>query len=159
MRQRREGFSLMELMVVLLVLGILFAISIPAIKAYTTDASFGSAVEQVTSHLRLARFKSISQHANVIVRFSWTAGSYTLHTDTNGNGARDSGEPVRGPFAMPLHVTIANASSGGIAGDTLVFHPDGSLLAAGALVVRSPAPANRTKTITLMRSTGEAWVQ
>lgn len=158
-RGRRAGFSMIELMMVLVVLGVLFAISMPAIKAYTTDAVYNDAVEQVTSHMRLARFKSVAQHANVIVRFNWQAGSYTLHTDTNGNGARDSGEPVRGPFVMPTHITLANASSGGVAGDSLVFHPDGSMLAGGAMVVRSPAPANKSKTITLTRSTGEAWVQ
>ena len=159
MRTRRTGFSLIELMTVIIVLGVLFAISIPAIKAYTTDSAYIAAVEQVSSHMRLARFKSVAQHANVIVRFRWTAGTYTLHTDTDGDGALDAGEPVRGPFSLPSHVTFANAISGGVAGDSLVFRPDGSLLAAGAFSVRSPAPANRSKTLTLMRSTGEVWVQ
>ncbi len=159
MRARRGGFSLIELMTVLVVLGILFAISMPAIKAYTTDAAYSTAVEQVTSHMRLARFKSVAQHANVIVRFDWANSEYTLHTDTDGDGHIDSGEPVRGPFTMPPRVTLLNLNSGGVPGDSLVFRPDGSMLAAGAFVVRSPAPANRTKTITLTRSTGEAWVQ
>src|SRR5439155_4674043 len=107
--------------------------------------------------LRLARFKSISLHSNVIVRFQWTAGTYTLHTDENGNGAIDNGEPVRGPFALPQTITFTNSVATPVAGDSLVFRPDGTLLAAGSLVVHSPAA--KTKTLTVMRSTGDVWIQ
>ena len=154
-RDAERGFSLVELAVVLVVFGLLYTMSLPAIRRYTADASLLSGAEQVSSHVRLARFKSISVHSNVIMRFQWAAGTYTLHTDTNGNGLADNGEPVRGPFALPQRITFANSSYQPIAGDSLVFRPDGTLAAGGACVLRSPA--NNTKTLTVMRSTGDVW--
>ena len=152
-----RGVTLVEVACVLVVLGILYLFGLPAFKRYTADASLLGGTDQVSSALRLARFKAIALHSNVIVRFQWTNGTYTLHTDVNGNGRVDTGEAVRGPTTLPSKITFANSTASPIAGDSLVFRPDGTLLSGGALVVRSPASC--TKTVTVMRSTGGVWLR
>ena len=150
------GFTLIELLTVCLLLGILLTFSLPAIRRYTTSASLVGGTGQMSSAVRLARFKSVAAHANVILRFQWTAGTYTIHTDANGNGVVESSEPMRGPFRVPRSITIANALQSPVAGDSLVFRPDGTVLEGGAFRVISP---QTTKTLTVLRSTGEVYVQ
>jgi hypothetical protein len=71
----------------------------------------------------------------------------------------DAGEVVRGPFVLPEKATFTNAGTNPVAGDSLVYRQDGTLLAGGALVVHAAPPSTKTKTLTVMRSTGEVWVQ
>jgi len=151
------GFSLVELLVAMTLVGIMLAFSLPAIRRYTASASLLGGTEQVASAIRLARFKSIAEHHNVILRFQWADHTYTMHSDVDGDGLVDAGETVRGPFALASKVEWANSSTTPVVGDSLVFYPNGTLLSGGAVVLT--ANTTGTKTVTILASTGGVWVQ
>jgi prepilin-type N-terminal cleavage/methylation domain-containing protein len=63
------GFSLMELMVVILVSGMLLAMTIPAIKSFTDSNNLKSATRSIRDQLMLAHDKAISTGQTQTIRF------------------------------------------------------------------------------------------
>ena len=80
MAQRNSGFSMLELLVVILVLGIIVAMAVPqainAVKAYRLHSDAGA----VAAQMNVTRFRATSQNApyrlNIVV--STTPHSYTM---------------------------------------------------------------------------------
>ena len=64
-----HGFSLLELSVAVLVLGLLFAFSIPAFTTFTASYQLKSTTQNIAGQLRLAREKAIATGAMQTLRF------------------------------------------------------------------------------------------
>ena len=71
------GFSLVELAIAILLLGIVFAFGIPAFSSYSASFNLKGATENMAGQLRLAREKAISTGItqNVYFKNSQCAGS------------------------------------------------------------------------------------
>jgi prepilin-type N-terminal cleavage/methylation domain-containing protein len=65
----QHGFSLMEMMVVMVVMGVLIAVTIPAYKHYTASHTAKAAAENITNQLSLARERAISTGQTQTIRF------------------------------------------------------------------------------------------
>jgi prepilin-type N-terminal cleavage/methylation domain-containing protein len=65
-----KGFSLVELMIALVVLGIILAMAVPAMSSYLDHRKVIGAAEAVYGQLQYARSESISRSQDVFVRFS-----------------------------------------------------------------------------------------
>jgi prepilin-type N-terminal cleavage/methylation domain-containing protein len=80
MSQRNSGFSMLELLVVVLVMGIIVAMAIPqainAVKAYRLHSDAGA----VAAQLNVTRFRATSQNApyRLNIDVSTTPHSYTM---------------------------------------------------------------------------------
>jgi type IV fimbrial biogenesis protein FimT len=125
----RRGFTLVELMVLIVIAGLILGVGVPAFLDFRESLDERQAPNQVRTDLETARQSAIERHVPVIVSFGrLPSASYAIHTDTNGNGLRDAGEPWRTcPLpggAMFTRVTLSPA-------DTLWFGPDGALRAGG----------------------------
>jgi prepilin-type N-terminal cleavage/methylation domain-containing protein len=59
-RARQDGFTLVEMAVVLIVVGILLAITTPALRRYLSSYRVGDAARQIQSEMRLARQKAVT---------------------------------------------------------------------------------------------------
>ena len=68
-RQARRGFTLAELLAVVIIMAILTAVSLPSIIGMSRGASMRSAAAQVRSDLALARQTAITRRDNVGVYF------------------------------------------------------------------------------------------
>jgi type IV fimbrial biogenesis protein FimT len=68
-RCRQEGFTMIELMAVILILGVLIAVGMPAMRRITQATGLQGASRQVSSTLSLARQLAITQRTNVRVVF------------------------------------------------------------------------------------------
>ena len=84
------GFSLPEVLVVLALLGILLAVSVPWVAAAVARERLRAAGFEVAVLLRGVRQRSVSERTGFGLRFvrageSW---SYSLYRDGNGNGIR-----------------------------------------------------------------------
>ncbi len=82
---RRTGFTLLELLVVLMIISMLMVLSIPAIKGLTSTAGMSTAVRHISSMMTLGRSRAIAKRT--IVRF----GIVTLWEDDSEAAYRKYG--------------------------------------------------------------------
>lgn len=91
----QKGFTLFEMLGVLAVMGIVMIFSIPNMNQWIERNRVEAVARQIYFDLQLARSKAVRNHNNVIVSFQNTGThQYSIHVDTNEDGAQDSGEEV-----------------------------------------------------------------
>jgi len=89
---KRSGFTLVELLVVLTMIGIVVTFALPRIDY--TRMRVDSGYRQVGIKLLAAQRKAVLQQHAVVVAFDSVGGRLRLHDDRNNNGVIDSGEPI-----------------------------------------------------------------
>ena len=92
-----RGFSLIELMMVVVVVGLVLAAGLPAFGTFRDRMVLVQASSQVTQDLRIARQVAVTRHCPVVVTFgdgstTTNVGNYSVLYDTNGDGAAATGE-------------------------------------------------------------------
>lgn len=116
MKTVQKGFTLIELMIVVAIIGILAAIAIPAYQDYTIRA-------QVTEGLNLASDLKASVgeiYANEGVWTNIDSGSSGIPAAADKNGKYVTGIAVADGV---ITVTYGNNANGTLAGDTLILTP------------------------------------
>ncbi|HEX7614930.1 MAG TPA: GspH/FimT family pseudopilin [Thermoanaerobaculia bacterium] len=83
-----RGTSLFELLVVLIIFGLVFALSVPALLDLLSEESLATAAREVSSILTTARARAVFQGADVGVKWISSGGDLVLfvYQDGNGNG-------------------------------------------------------------------------
>ncbi len=120
MHNAQKGFTLIELMIVVAIIGILAAIAIPAYQDYTQRAQVGEA------------FTIVSSAKTAIAEFRQTTGAYPAQPDIDALGL-DIADPA-GQYVSTVEVTAgtgvitvtmkgAGAVGSEIAGGILTFTP------------------------------------
>ncbi len=76
-----NGFSLIELMIVVIIFGMIVAFSIPAFSTYSASHQLKAATEDIAGQLRLAREKAIGTGATQTMHFSagYLGSDYHVH--------------------------------------------------------------------------------
>ena len=86
-----KGFTLIELMIVIAILGILAGIAAPNFQTYMTRMRLNGAARQIMTDLMEARSKAVSRNNRFRV-FFLDDHQYKVLDDDNNNNAEDSGE-------------------------------------------------------------------
>lgn len=92
---RRGGFSLVEMLIVLTVFGIMAAVAVPTFLKDDPAADVRNEADRLANVLRQARFRAVSLKRPVRVEFEpgGAAGFYTAYTDHDGDGDVDGTAP------------------------------------------------------------------
>lgn len=157
--RRRDGFSLIEVLVTLAILGILALFTYPALQRMIVRSQLEGDSRQIVTFMRTARLESIKRSTPVVVEINLAQGRFYAYADLN-DAFGDPGidliyNPVGGAPAgttdfivVPEQYTSKNSTFGGPAADNapitgfgvdpggnpvVVFNADGSIAAEGTL--------------------------
>lgn len=105
---RFRGFSLAELLVVLSIMGLFVAVSVPALSAIRSSVVLRAAAQEAAASLHFARSRAIARDVNTGVKFAMADGVwvYMVYDDIDGDGVRNDDiiagmdVPVRGPTTV-----------------------------------------------------------
>ena len=125
-----SGFSLIEIAVVLVILGLLFGFSVPSFRAYRQSHMLEAASQDLVGQLRLGRQKAIGMQHEQRLTSSVGTNQYTVEDLTTGQAF--------GPFAFPNGIVLEHASIvvAGAAGSTITALTDGRYSGSGEFVLR-----------------------
>src|SRR5262245_38851035 len=118
-QHKQKGCTLVESAVVMLVIGVIFAMSIPSFQSYRRDHLLQDGSQQVLGQLRLARQKAIGMQRDQRVTFSTASNNYTVQDLVTNQSF--------GPFSFPKGITLDRADlvEGGVTGPTIAAQSDG----------------------------------
>ena len=152
-RHRQSGFTLIELMVTIGVLGVLTALAAPSFQNFFERYRVNAAVDEFNASLQLARVEAIRTNQQVVLRTNggcaagnWGCG-WVVFQDTNGNLALDAGETtirttdvqssvsISSNSANPNTIAINNFGQAPNAFQTLRFGPVGNSSSIGCTSV------------------------
>ena len=110
---RYRGFSLLELMVAVTILGVMLAIGVPAFGALIDSQRMDSAVNSLARGLNYARAEAVRRNRVVTVSpidANWDAG-WRIYLDRNNNGTYDDDEILLRKDVPPAVSSINVTSS------------------------------------------------
>lgn len=121
---REDGFTIMELMVVVLLASVIMAIATPSYTVWLRSYRLTAGARQVASDMQLARMKAISQNTQYRLNFQ-SSTTYVFE--------KDAGFVLEsGPFTLTEGVTTST-------GPTVVFQARGTASAAGQVTLTNPS--------------------
>lgn len=160
------GFTLVELLMVVVVIGIIAGVSAPTFRGYMQDQKLSAASRDLISNLRFARLRAVNEGNPWVVLFLRGQRAYIVFADDGGGGGviahpafiednrgnlrPDPNERSYGPFALtagvtyglvtsanlPNGITISNAISFGGSPPRIVFYPNGSARETGVVMIQ-----------------------
>ena len=131
-RDHQSGFSMIELLVVIVIATILLGAALPAMQKHTGTSKLIQATDEVASSLKLARQRAVATSGRVVVQFDRTNSRFYLFDDPNESNTRDGNETMSGPFDMPKGVDLAEV---GFANGRVIFFPLGRASESEAVVL------------------------
>jgi type IV fimbrial biogenesis protein FimT len=117
---RRSGFTMLELVIAIAIIGILAAIAVPNIISWLPNYRLKSAARDLVSNFQKAKMEAVKANEDVIIQFTTGAyadsgqvGSYTVFLDDGsggggiaGDGIQNGSERVLAQVNMPKNVSL-----------------------------------------------------
>ena len=129
---KRSGFTLIEMVLVLLIMGIVFAMVVPSLDSIGGDPEEGQPWKEVADLLRSSRNVALEHAVTVKLVLDPNTGRYRV----DSTGARGAGIVWEGELALGIAVALEADS----ARARFSFRPDGSAFA-DSLIVRGGGSA------------------
>ena len=132
-RQRIDrGFTLVEIMVTVAIVGAVLAIAVPTVRSFTDQHKLQSATSVIEGNLRRARSAAVTKRCNVRFSLLSEAKTYALMRDTDGDG---NFSIMLANGTLDPTVSLSDLSFGG--SDFVTFDPRGRPDNAGSVRLES----------------------
>lgn len=170
----RNGWTLIELLIVLLLAGALASQTVPAFRRLSARSRFAAATNALSAAMRNARFLAIARNEPVTfcagTRASgcsdaWSAGHWQTFVDYDHDGIVDAGEPVLQSRTMASAGKGIRVEANGPFKTGVVFMPSGAgerisgAFAAGRLRVCANTSISPNATDIVLSTTGRVRLQ
>ncbi|MBN2223577.1 MAG: prepilin-type N-terminal cleavage/methylation domain-containing protein [Deltaproteobacteria bacterium] len=146
--KKKDGFTLLELMIVVSIITVMAAIAVPNFINWAPKFRLWSATDDITKHLMLARMSAISQNRDVVVSFFKNESKYRI---THKTGVEN--------YVLPKGILF-----GSLPITTITFNPTGQADVNLMVQIYSDSPKlidnKRTisvRAITGMINSAEGW--
>lgn len=93
---RRSGFTLMELMVVLVLIAVISAVTVPAMRGTMEDALLRSTSRELIGALNIATSRAVTTRQIHRIQFDPKTGGYVLEKLVPGGAGENEYTPLRG---------------------------------------------------------------
>ena len=114
MRRRQAGFTLVEIMLVVGIIGIITALATPMFLSYYQGAQLRTAAEQVVTFLNQGRQMAITQNGSICVHIDSTTTPTTMHYHQGtcaGATWIGPGTTAAGDIRLPESITATATAS------------------------------------------------
>jgi prepilin-type N-terminal cleavage/methylation domain-containing protein len=127
-----KGFSLIELMIVIAILGIVLAIAAPNFNKYRQNTNLREAARDLASDISLYRQRAVAENIHYQIVFNQAANNYTVQRETVLNsGVYNLLIVTKSPSAISSQVIISDnplpSFSGGV--PNITIQPRGTMSA------------------------------
>jgi prepilin-type N-terminal cleavage/methylation domain-containing protein len=150
--QRERGFTLPELLVTIGIISLLLAASWGRLQSVLRQHRLTGATNQITTHLRLARERSVAEGNDYIVTFRLASNDYQIWDDEGNDGVAGPAD-VRTVYAVPDGIQLRSASF--FAANRVILQADGTANATGSVQIGN---GENSRTINVLASTGKVTV-
>jgi prepilin-type N-terminal cleavage/methylation domain-containing protein len=132
-RRSVRGFTLTELMIVITIMGIVLAVTVPSMARFARNWRLNGAASQMAMVMRAARSAAVNKDMDVVFTFDNAAGQYSFLEDANSNGDADAGERTSAVQTLPPGVKISDFT---VPQTTVTFTAKGSTADGGTIVMQ-----------------------
>jgi prepilin-type N-terminal cleavage/methylation domain-containing protein len=149
-----KGFTLVELMIVIGVIGILSAVSLYGWRGYQDNVNLRTAAEGVVADIAETKQRAVSEGVQYRITFSTAANNYIIEQGTS-SGTPYTTVQTKSPtaFGPGSGLTINSANFSGT--QLVLFYTRGTM-SPGTVIVRNQKGSQATITINI---TGKTYVQ
>ena len=126
-----RGFSLLELVVVLLVAGIVLAITTPSINRFLLGARLRDSATMIAGEIRLARHKAVTNSSRTWFYTVNGTNTYWVGEQRWLGGSTYAATAWKGPYSLPGSVRVVNANWAGL--NYFQYMPDGRSSSSGSM--------------------------
>ena len=139
-RLNRSGFSLIEIMVVIAIVGIVSLIAIPNMISWRGERQLEGAARSFLADMQLARLRAVREAEDVSVVVNVAGDSYQMIVDSDSDYTLDAGEIQLRSRTMPTGIIIVSTT---FAGDRTQFDSRGRPNIIGRATFRNTANSTR----------------
>jgi prepilin-type N-terminal cleavage/methylation domain-containing protein len=140
MKMNKKGVTLIELIVVFVIIAIGAVLMIPNLRPWIDNYRLRSATRDITSTLRVAQMRAVSNNLNYQVLFDGVARTYILQRNTGGLWVAEGVT-----LTLPTGILIVPPAN-----NPLTFSPNSSSNGGTIKLTNT----KNTRTITVLPSTG-----
>lgn len=146
MKRRCPGFTLLEGVVIILILGILSIVALPKFSEVMVDISVSGAADRLKMHLEYMRRTSITLQDEYTATFNSTSGNYKIDLPDPEDTGRNISGPING-----CKIAASGKLSFDIGGSPKL---DGELIFSDFVIPLNSADGSKSCTITVSPVTG-----
>ena len=152
-RRNNKGFTLVELMITISIIGLIAVLSVPNYQRFMHGWRLNGETQQLASALRTARSSAVMKNIDVVFSFDTDEGTYSWFEDMNRNGNLDNGEYESAEYDLGETIEIAAHT---LSSTILTFGSKGSTRESGSITLRNVL--NNVRQVRIFGGTGNVTV-